>query len=160
MAKKIAFYSVFTVFSLALAFLDSLIPFLHPGFKLGLANAVVLYLILNKKIRGAIIVNISRILLSTLLFSSITMLPYSVAGAIFSFLTMAFLNRFKCFSPIGLSAAGAVAHNIGQIIVALLFVPAKVFYFLPILILSGVISGVLLGIIINELYKRIKIKEG
>ena len=158
MAKRVTLYSAFLVLALSLSFLESLIPplILIPGIKLGLANLAVIYLIYKNDYFGAILVNLARIILSCLLFSGFNTFIYSIFGAALSLIIMCLFKRIKAFSIITVSCMGAVFHNLGQILASLIFMPITVFYYLPVLVLTGLITGFIMGNISKILLKRIK----
>ena len=158
MAKRVTLYSAFLVLALSLSFLESLIPplILIPGIKLGLANLSVIYLIYKNDYFGAILVNLARIILSCLLFSGFNTFIYSIFGAALSLIIMCLFKRIKAFSIITVSCMGAVFHNLGQILASLIFMPITVFYYLPVLVLIGLITGFIMGNISKILLKRIK----
>lgn len=136
--------------SMILAYIESILPLAVgiPGVKLGLPNmAVVLILYLYGK-KEALSVNILRILLSGFLFGSLYSIIYALAGALCSFFIMAILHKTNLFSVIGVSVAGGIFHNIGQIMVAMFVVEtfAPVFY-LPFLLIAGTVTGFLIGIV-------------
>ena len=158
MTKKITLYSAFLVLALALSYLESFIrfDFIAPGIKLGLANLAVIILLYKKDYLGAILVNLARIVLSCLLFSGFNTFIYSILGAALSLVFMIIFKRFNCFSVIAVSVIGAVMHNVGQLLAALIFMPITVFYYLPILIVSAVITGSIMGVISKILMQRLK----
>ena len=155
---NLTFYAIFVCLSVALSFLESLVPldFIAPGVKIGLANLSTVFLIRQDKFLGAVGVNATRILLSALLFSGFSSLPFSVCGAILSFLVMFLMQKFKIFSGAGISAAGGFMHNLGQIIVSLLFVPVSVLKYFPFLGLAGIFTGTVIGILTDICIKRLK----
>ncbi len=135
--------------ALILSWLESLIPFFVgiPGMKLGLPNlAVVLFLYLDTW-RTAAVCNILRIVLAGLLFGSLFGILFSLAGAFFSFVIMVSLKRIGHFGVTGVSIAGGVAHNLAQLAVAVFIVRTPgVWYYLPALLVSGAVTGALIGI--------------
>lgn len=157
--KKLCFYSILTATAIIFGFVESLIPlsFIAPGIKLGLANSVALICIMNKDFKGAFFVNITRILLSALLFGSPFSLLFSICGGLVSVSICILLSRSSSFSIIGISIAGGVIHNIVQTAVAFFILGFGVFYYLPFLIASGIISGAIMGLIVFALLKRVKI---
>ena len=158
MAKRVTLYSAFLVLALSLSFLESLIPpvILVPGIKLGLANLAVIYLIYKNDYFGAILVNLARIILSCLLFSGFNTFIYSIFGAALSLIVMCVFKKIKAFSIITVSCMGAVFHNLGQILASLIFMPVTVFYYLPVLVITGIITGFIMGNISKILLERIK----
>ena len=158
--KKITFLGFALAVALVLSYIESLIPFFFgvPGMKLGLANAMVCSLLYVASWREAAAVNLLRILLSGLLFGNGFSIVYSIGGALVSLIIMVLLKRIKGLSPILVSACGGMAHNIGQILVAIIVMKTiYLIYYLPFLLTSGVVTGVLIGIISSEVNKRIHI---
>lgn len=157
MAKKITLYSLLTVFALILSYLEGLsLSFIPvPGFKLGLANGISMILLSKRKYGGAIAVNITRILLSSLLFGNFYSLLFSLAGGILSSLIVLLFLKMPCFSFAGASTAAGAAHNLAQITVAILLLQTTgLIYLLPILLLSGAVTGFILGIFVNVFSKK------
>lgn len=157
MAKKITLYSLLTVFALILSYLEGLsLSFVPvPGFKLGLANGISMILLSKRKYGGAIAVNITRILLSSLLFGNFYSLLFSLAGGILSSLIVLLFLKMPCFSFAGASTAAGAAHNLAQITVAILLLQTTgLIYLLPILLLSGAVTGFILGIFVNVFSKK------
>ncbi len=145
--------------AMILSYIESLIPAFVaiPGVKIGLANTVTLFAIYFLGRRYAIGISLVRVLLSSLLFGSAVSLVYSLSGALLSFAGMALLSRLPIFSPIGVSAAGGVLHNIGQIIAAFFMLgTGGVLYYLPMLLISGVVSGVVIGVLAGIVLVRMK----
>lgn len=153
--KKLAVAGLLTALAMILSYIEFLIPFSTlgiPGLKLGLANAVTLFLLYEYKAPTAFAVSMMRILLSSLLFG-MAMLPYSLAGGLLSFFVMLLLKRTR-LSIVGVSMAGGVVHNIGQLVTATLIVEnLRVFYYLPILLPIGAIMGCGIGIVAKAVRK-------
>ena len=160
-AKYIAFLGVFLAFAIAAGYLERLAPPAvpaFPGIKLGLPNIAVIILLYIKDCKTAFILNILRVIISGLLFTGAFGAVYGLSGALLSFAVMAGLKKTKIFGAVGISAAGGVFHNLGQIITAALLVDnIKIFYYFPVLIVSGAAAGTLVGylagLIINRLGK-------
>lgn len=161
-AKRLAFLSVAIALSMILSFVESQIPPLStiPGVKIGLANIVTVFLLYKLGIKEAVTVSVIRVLLSALLFGSFVSLMYSAFGAVFALIIMIPAKKFTPFSPIGVSVLGAVAHNAGQILAALILLgnAAIVYYLIP-LTLSGLIAGILVGLLGGIVAERISIKK-
>ena len=157
-AKTVAVWGMLCCLCLIFSFLESLIPldFIAPGIKLGLANGVALLLILRDDIKGAFFVNMGRILLSVLLFSSPFTLIYSLSAGIVSLIVSALCSKSKNLSGVGISIISAFTHNITQTVVAAFFMGAGVFYYLPLLLISALASGSVIGIISNIIFKKMK----
>lgn len=149
-AKRTALLGVLLALALVLAWAERFIP-IPPGLygvKLGLANTVLLYALYMLDIPSAIGLMLTRVTISAILFAGFSGFLYSLAGGILSLLVMVLLKRIPKFSMIGVSVAGAIAHNVGQIIVASILVQSRVVLtYLPILLISAVVTGMLTGTI-------------
>ena len=157
-SKKIAYYGLATALAIIMGYIEFLIPMPIPvpGVKLGLSNIVVLLILYIMGARAAFVISLLRVLLSGLLFAGFAGLLYSLAGAILSFTFMAVLKRTNQFSIIGISLVGGVVHNVGQITIAALVVEnSKLFYYLPMLLVAGVITGVVIGIVAKLALKHL-----
>ena len=158
-SRKLAFLGLCTAVSMILAYVEVLLPPIFsavPGIKIGLANIVVLFILYRYRVLDAALVSAVRIFAVTLLFGNPVMLAYSAAGAVLSITVMAILKKIDILSAVGVSVAGAVFHNIGQILVAGFVLGTSVFYYLPILLISGCITGFLTGYICNVTMKHLK----
>lgn len=145
-----------TALAMIFSYVESLIPisFGVPGIKLGLANLVVLSALYFMSPGEVLAVSAARILLLGFLFGNGMSILYSLAGGLLSFAVMLTLMKNRGFSEIGVSVAGGVSHNIGQILVAALVLHSlKLFYYLPVLILSGLVTGILIGILGGRIRK-------
>lgn len=156
MAKKLSLYASFLILSLGFSYAESFIPagFLFPGFKPGFANLVPLTLLIYGHPAAAFSVNILRILLSALMFGSVSSLVFSLAGAIGSFAVMWLLCNTKKFSPVGVSVAGACAHNIFQVGASLIFLPLSVLRYVSVFIAFGIITGAVMGALCKLVINR------
>ena len=158
MAKKIALYGILTSLALIFGYIESLfsLSFIAPGIKLGLANSVALILLCFKDFKGAMLVNTTRILLSALLFSSPFSLVFSLTAGILSVVIMRLLSGIKGVSVVGFSISGAAVHNLVQLTVASLLFGRAVWYYLPFLLVSALLSGGIIGILSSIIFKKIK----
>lgn len=148
--KKIPYYGLFAALAILMGYVEMLIPIPVPipGVKLGLANVIIIIMMYFMDSKSAFFVSMVRVLLSGLLFAGFAGLLYSLAGAVCSFLIMALLKKTDKFSIVGVSVSGGVFHNVGQIVVAAAVVEnVRMAYYLPFLLVSGVITGVLIGIV-------------
>ena len=148
--SKITLYGIFAALAMILSYVELQIPafFAVPGMKLGLTNIVVVVALYVLGEKSAFFINLIRILVVSLLFGTVMSLWFSLAGGILSTLIMILLKKTGKFSPVGVSAAGGITHNIGQIIIAMILLQTKfIVWYLPALWLSGVVSGVIIGII-------------
>ncbi len=157
-SKKIALYGLFIALAFIFSYIESLfpIPFPVPGIKLGLANLVVIIAIYGIGIKEAFVLSMVRILLVGFTFRDPSTLLFSFAGGVLSWLTMVIFKKLKLFSMVGVSIIGGIAHNIGQIIVAIMYVNnTSLVYYLPFLMIAGVVSGTLIGILGALILKRL-----
>ena len=158
--KKLVTLAVTISVAMILSFVESRIPAFVaiPGVKVGLANIAVIFALYKMGWREAIVVSVIRVLLVALLFGSVVSLAYSIAGALISLSLMMLLRKIGIFTEIAVSVVGGITHNIGQILIAFLLLETKVvFYYLPFLLVSGVIAGIAVGVASALLIKRIKI---
>ncbi len=156
---KLSLCAILTAIAMIFSYIEAILPFNLgiPGIKLGLSNLVVMIAIYTIGASYAFAVNMTRILLSGLLFGGVSAMLYSLAGGLLSFAVMLLLKKIGIFSQIGVSMAGGTAHNIGQLTVAVLVTSTvKIYYYMPVLLISGMITGILLGIISSILTERMK----
>lgn len=155
MSKKIAVTALFTAFSIVLSYIETLIPVIGiPGVKLGLANLVIVVSLYLFGMKEAFIINCIRILLVGFMFSNLFSILYSLAGAVFSFAVMVAAKNMK-LSMVTVGILGGVFHNIGQIIVAGFVVETySVYTYVPVLIISGIVTGTFIGILSWMIYNR------
>ena len=155
--KKVAFLGLFISLAMILAYVESQIPVFTAmyGVKVGLPNIVMVLLLYKVGAKETVTVSIIRILLISMLFGSVQSLTFSIAGAVLSLLGMILLKRTNLFSCITVSIVGGILHNIGQIIAACLWTgTAEIAYYLPVLLISGILAGAVIGIIAGLLVKR------
>jgi len=156
--KLLAVGAMFACLALIFSYVEAMIPFNAgiPGVKLGIANLVVIITLYEMGPRYAFTINVIRILAAGLLFNGLFGAVYSLAGGILSFLVMWGLMRTNLFSMAGVSMAGGVAHNMGQLLIASAVVSnLKMFVYFPILMFSGLASGIMIGIVAVVIYSRI-----
>lgn len=157
-SKKTAYCAMLAALSMIFGYIEALIPFSFgiPGVKLGLSNLVVVTGLYFMPAGWVFLVLILKVTLMSFLFGNLSMLIYSMAGGMLSFFVMLIVKRRKGFSMIGVSIAGGVSHNIGQLIVAALVVEsAAPFYYMPVLLIAGAVSGALIGIAAYRVKKHI-----
>lgn len=158
MNKKTAYLGLFVTLALIASYVESLVPFYFgaPGIKLGLANLITVVLLYRASVKDAALVSVLRILLSGFLFGNVFSILYSYAGAILSLLVMCLLKKIKGFSILGISIAGGVFHNLGQIMAAVFLMEnGSILYYFPILMVAGIVTGMLIGIGSREVLKRV-----
>lgn len=157
--KRITLLALFTSVALLLSYVEMLIGPLFtgvPGIKMGLPNIAIMLVLYRIGTKEAIAVSFIRIVISSILFGNITMFWYSVAGAALSLAVMILLKRIDSFSSLGVSVAGALAHNIGQILVAMLLMQTtQIGYYMIVLSITGTVSGIFVGLLGGFVIKRI-----
>lgn len=161
MKGKVAYFGVFMALALIFSYVEALVPIPMgiPGIKLGLANLIIVVALYKVRIGETYILSVGRILLSGLLFGSMFSILYSMAGGVLSLTTMYFLKKTGKFSVMGVSLAGGVFHNLGQLIMAAIVLESSsIFYYFPILLIAGMLTGLLIGVIANESIKRLRIR--
>ncbi len=158
--KKLVLLSFLLCLCLILSYIDSIIPynFVIPGIKIGLCNIAIIFTIYKFSIQEAILISLLRVLIMGILFNNGLTFLYSLAGAILSLIVMAILKKINIFDEYGVCVAGALSHNIGQLLCAyFLLNTSTIIYYLPYLLLSGFFSGILVGILSLVLIKRINL---
>ena len=148
---------ILIVLSVVLGIIDSFIPILFVGFKLGLANIIVLYVLYKYGFKSAIFISILRVLLVSMLRTGLFSITFyfSITGAILSIIMMSLFKLTK-LSVIGVSVIGSISHIIGQVIIAsILLNTSSVFTLLPLLIIFSCITGVIIGIISMEIINKV-----
>lgn len=157
--RKIAFLGIAASLALLLSYVEFLMPPLYaavPGIKIGLPNVVILYVIYSLGAKDALIVSVLRLCVSSLLFGNPVTFVYSAAGAALSFIVMWLLKRFDLLSAVGVSVAGGVMHNLGQVFVAMVLLDTpQIAYYMIVLTVTGTISGVFVGLCGALLQKRL-----
>lgn len=157
--KKITFVGLSAALALLLSYVEMLIPPLFaavPGVKIGLPNVVIIYILYASGLRGAAVVSITRILLSSLLFGNVMIFWYSLAGAVLSLTIMAILKKTDLLSTVGVSVAGGVSHNLGQILVAVFLLDTpQIAYYMIVLTFTGTVSGIFIGICGAQMIRRL-----
>ncbi len=164
MKRQIGFLGMFLAFALLCSYIESLIPFSFgiPGMKLGLTNIVVVLLLYLYGPKEALLVSVARIILAGFMFGNAFGILYSMAGGLLSWLVMSLLVKIDRFHVYSVSICGGIFHNLGQILVAALVMEsAGLFGYFPFLFAGGALTGLLIGIIAKEVYRRIvRLKNG
>ena len=159
-SRQIARYALLVALAMVLSWLERLVPISTavPGVKLGLTNLVVIFALYRMGLRDAVMISLVRVLLVSMTFGNAYSFFYSLAGAVLSMAVMVLLKRSGKFSVLGVSVAGGVCHNIGQILVAMTVLEtAGLIYYLPVLMISGTAAGICIGILGAVITERIKI---
>lgn len=158
--KKCARLSMFTSLAIILNILESFIPFFNvPGIKIGLANTIIVSILYLYGSKEALYVSILRVFVVGILRTGIfsTTFLFSLSGAMVSLLMMSLLKKTNIFSIIGISVVGSIFHSIGQLIMASFILKNNsVFYYLPIMLVLSVVTGIIIGVISKEIAKFLK----
>lgn len=160
MGKKVARYALLVALAMVLSWLESLIVFpgLLPGMKAGLTNLVVIFALYRMSLRDAAAISLVRVILVSLTFGNAYSFAYSLAGAALSLGVMAGLKKLDRFSILGVSAAGGVCHNLGQLLVAIAVLgTARLGWYLPELAAGGTLAGAAIGLAGGLVVRRVRI---
>lgn len=158
-SQMVAKYGVMIALAMVLSYVEAQIPLFYAfyGMKLGLANVVTLFALYLMDIKSALLINMIRILLVSILFGTALSLAYSLAGGLLSGIVMALLKKSGKFHMVTVSVAGGIFHNIGQILVAMaVFETASLAWYVVILWFTGIGAGVVIGLIGSVLCKRLQ----
>jgi heptaprenyl diphosphate synthase len=158
--KKLTTLALTISFALILSFIESRIPAFVaiPGIKVGLANIAVIFTLYKLGVKEAITVSLIRVFIVSILFGSPVSLIYSIGGAVLSLVSMILLKMLTPLKEVSVSVCGGVMHNIGQIATASFMLSTNVvIYYLPFLMISGIIAGIAVGIAAGILIKRVPI---
>lgn len=159
MAKKVSTCAILVALALVFSYVEAMIPFNFgiPGIKLGIANLVIVIGLYLLKPHEVLIISVIRILLAGFMFGSGMSIVYSLAGGLLSFAVMLLLKRMKGFSVLGVSIAGGVCHNMGQLLMAVLIVQnIKIGYYAPVLLIAGAVTGTIIGIVSGRILVAIR----
>ncbi len=161
--RRVVYLGLATGLALGLHIFEAMIPMptdlLVPGFKLGLANIVTLYVIMNFSMKDAVSVSILRTILGSLLsgtFMTVTFF-FSFAGGLMSAIVMGILFRYasRFFSMMGISLVGALTHNLAQLTTAALVIrTAGIFGYLPYMLFFALPTGAVVGIVTAQVHKH------
>ncbi|MFR8548296.1 MAG: Gx transporter family protein [Lachnospiraceae bacterium] len=157
--QQTAQLGLFTALASILGYIETLFPVFAgiPGIKLGLANLAVLFILVRYSWQKAALVSIARIIIIGAMFGSMFSILYSTAGAALSLAAMTLVLARTDFSIITVSVIGGVTHNIGQLLIAMaLMETGSLIYYAPALLISGVVTGILIGALTGELLKRLR----
>lgn len=159
--NKLTFMALSIALAMVLSFVESQIPAFVaiPGIKVGLANIAVVFVLYKLGWKEAVVISLVRVAMVSLLFGSFASLFYSFAGAVLSLTGMVLMKKSGIFSQLAVSVTGGVLHNVGQIAMASLLLGTDVIrYYLPFLIVSGTVAGIVVGLLAAALAKRVDIK--
>lgn len=159
-ARKTAYLGLLTSLALIVSYVEFLIPIPMgiPGVKPGLANLVIVWALYTMKPGEALLVNIMRILLAGFLFGNLSMILYSVAGALASFLAMYLVKKSGWLNVTGVSIVGGILHNMGQLaLAAAVLETSSLVYYAPVLVGAGAVTGFLIGAVSQEVLRRVPV---
>ena len=155
--KKIAKLSMLLSISVVLGLIESFIPIMSgivPGIKLGLANIVIVFAIYELSFKDAIYISVLRVLLIGILRTGLFSISFffSLSGALLSIVFMFLAKEYTKMSIVGVSVVGSIFHSVAQIIVACIFLSnINIVYYLPILLITSIVTGVIVGSISSKL---------
>ena len=158
--KRLTMHALLVALAMILSYLESLVPlaFAVPGIKMGLPNIVIVFALYKLGFKAAGCISLIRVVLVSVLFGNVMSMIYSLAGAVLSLVVMWLLRRIGKFSSVGVSVAGALGHNVGQVATAIVLLETGgLVYYLAPLCISGTIAGVIIGIAGGIVVKRVKI---
>lgn len=158
MKSKVAYLGVYTALALIFSYVETLIPinFGIPGVKLGLANLITVIALYRMSLKEAYTLSVVRVVLSGFIFGNLFAILYSLSGGILSLSMMVLFKKTDRFSIYGVSMAGGVFHNVGQLLMAMFVVESiSIAGYLPVLLVAGLLTGLLIGVISNEMIKRL-----
>ena len=159
MAKKTALGGMLVALAFVFSYIETLIPVNLgiPGAKLGLANLVVMVALYTLGEKEAFALSMVRILLTGFTFSSAAAMLYSFAGGILSYIVMVLAKKTGRLSVTGVSVLGGIFHNVGQILVAMWVLDtATLIYYLPVLAVTGIVSGTVIGLLGMMVIRRLQ----
>ena len=157
-AKRIAFLGLCVSLSMILSYFESLVPPLVavPGVKAGFANLVTIFMLYKVGVKQTAAVTLVRVILVSILFGSAVSMVYSLVGATLSLAVMIPLKKWNLLSCVGVSVAGGVLHNVGQVLTAcILMETSQIIFYLPVLLISGTVAGVIIGLGAAMLIQRL-----
>lgn len=157
-SKRVSLLAIFVALAMIFSYIEAIIPIpiAIPGVKLGLANLVVLAPLYVFGSIEALIISVVRILLVGFTFGNLFTMLYSFAGGMLSLFVMIGVKKIKGFSVVGVSICGGVTHNIGQLIVASIVLgTSKIIFYVPVLVISGAITGFLIGLLAKSIINRL-----
>ena len=155
-ARRVALYGMLIALAFIFSYVESMFPMPVPGVKVGLANLVNVVGLYTVGVAGTAAVSLVRIVLVGFTFSNVFSMIYSLAGGILSLLVMILAKKTGAFSKVGVSILGGIFHNIGQLTVAAFVTKtAGVFTYFPILLVAGVVTGAVIGLLGGMIVERI-----
>ncbi len=159
MKSRTVSFGVFTALALIFSYVETLIPinFGIPGVKLGLANLIIVVGLYKLRLADVYLLSVTRVVLAGFLFGNLFSIVYSLAGGILSLTVMALVKRTGKFDVMAVSILGGISHNTGQLLVAALVLEnISIFNYIPVLLVAGLVTGAVIGVVAGEILKRLK----
>ena len=157
--EKLTKMAMLVALAMIFSYIETLIPvpLPIPGIKLGVANMAIIVVMFTIGYSEAVCVDILRVVLTAMMFGNFNSFIFSISGAVLSIVVMGILKKTDKFSEVGISVAGGVMHNVGQIIAAVFIMETPaIAYYLPVLMISGIVTGVVIGIVAALIIKRVE----
>lgn len=155
--KKITEFGLLLTVSLIFSYVETLVPIIIavPGIKLGLANMITILILYRAGGKEAVFFMTLRVVMAGFLFSGMSGIIFGLTGGILSIVIMKLLMNKNAFSVLGVSIAGAIFHNAGQILVAMFIMEnVNVLYYFAVLLMSGAVGGLAVGYLSYLLMKQ------
>ena len=156
--ERVALCGLLTSLMLILGYFESMLPALPGvvGAKLGLANSVLLYALYKVGTGTSFVLMVLKVLLTSVLYGGVSAMLYSMAGGLLSLVCMALVKRIKGAGMVGVSMVGAVSHNAGQVLMAMLILQTTaLLYYMAFLLLIGILTGLLTGTAAMQVFKHL-----
>lgn len=156
-AERIALCGMLLALMLVLGFVESQIPVAAgiPGVKLGLSNGVLIFAVYMLGVPTSFLLMGLKVLLSGMLFGSPSAMMYAFAGGLLSMIVMSLLSRMKGLSPVVVSMAGGVSHNVGQVAMAMMILQTpQLLYYMAVLMVAGLVTGMATGFAATGIIRR------
>lgn len=159
MTHRISMYAMYTALAFVFSYIESLIPLSIgiPGVKPGFANIVILLVVCSSgHITDAYSIAVIRVVLTGLTYGNLSTMIYALAGTLLATTSMLISKNSGLLSTTGISIIGGIAHNMGQLIAAIIMLStAGLIYYFPVLIISGLVTGMVTGIITDKCIKHL-----
>lgn len=159
MTKKVSIIGLFTAMALLLSCIENMLPFRTgiPGIKLGIANLIIVIAFYFLPSGEVLSISLLRVFFLSVFSGSPFTAVFSFTGAIASFFAMYISYRRNSFSPVGISILGGVTHNLAQLLISALLLNTPAFlWYSPVLLISGIITGLINGLITIKIIHTVK----
>ncbi|MDD6142837.1 MAG: Gx transporter family protein [bacterium] len=156
-SRRIAVCGMLLALMLVLGFVESQLPVAAsvPGIKLGLSNGVLIFAVYMLNVPTGFLLMGLKVLLSGLMFGSPSAMMYAFAGGLLSMIVMSLLSRMKGLSPVVVSMAGGVSHNVGQVAMAMMILQTpQLLYYMAVLMVAGLVTGMATGFAATGIIRR------